>query len=131
MEEALRARLLSSAAVADLTGIRIDWIERPQADGLPGMTLQIVGGNLEYNYDGRDELESPRIQFDCWGRSPKEARDLARAAMAAIEPPATVGGVRFGGAFVEIVNDFPPEEMAGGVKVFRRSFDATVWWKEV
>ena len=128
MEEALRARLLAATTLAALVGERVDWIERPQGDGLPALTLQLIGAGVAYTHDGPDGLEGAQVQFDAWGATYKQARDVAKAALAAIEPAATIGGVRFGASFLERMSDFPPEELDGGVKVFRRTFDMTVWW---
>lgn len=127
MEEALRSRLRANAGIAALVGVRVDWIERPQGSGLPALTLQIVSPGRDYTYDGASGTASPRVQADCWGSTYLEAKQLSRALIAAMEPRATQGGVKFGPSFIDAARDMPPEELDGGTKVYRVSLDIIVW----
>jgi hypothetical protein len=127
MEEALRARLLSSAEVAALVGARIAWIERPQGGGLPAVTLQLISTGRAYTYAGACAAANPRVQADCWGASHADAKTVARAMIAAVEERGEFGGVKFGPSFIEAERDMPPEDLPGGQKVFRVSIDIIVW----
>jgi hypothetical protein len=127
MEEAFRARLLAHAGLASLVASRVVWIERPQGTGLPAVTLQLVSIGRDYTYSGADGTGNPRVQVDCWGRSYGEAKAVSRAVISAVEQRATQGAVKFAPAFIDAARDMPPEELAGGVKVYRVTLDIIVW----
>lgn len=127
MEEALRTRLQANAALAALVATRVDWIERPQGAALPSVTLQLVSTGREYTYAGASGTSNPRVQADCWGRTYGEAKAVARALIAAAEERGVHGGIRFGSSFIDGERDMPPEELPGGVKVYRVSIDIIVW----
>lgn len=127
MEEDLVARLLADAGLAGLVGERIYWLDRPQADALPSITLQVISPGRAYTYGGASGTAGSRVQFDVWGRSYLEAKQVSRALIAAVEPPALEGDTRFGPAFLENGPDFPPEDLPGGTKVYRVSMDFIIW----
>lgn len=129
MEEALVARLLASAGVSALVGTRIHWIDRPQAEALPAVTLQLVSASRSYTFQGPCGLSGSRVQFDSWGRTYAEAKTLARAIRDEMEPPATQDDIEFSASFLDSEQDMPTEDIAGGVKVHRVSQDFFVWWK--
>lgn len=127
MEEALVARLLAAASVTALVGARVTWGERPQREGLPALTLSVVSPGRGYTHGGADSLGNPRVQADAWGRSYLEAKSLARATRDAMEPAATQGSVRFGPSQLDAERDLGPEDVGGGMKVFRVSLDFILW----
>ena len=127
MEEDLVARLLANTALAGLVGTRITWIDRPQGDALPSVTLQIVTSGRSYNFKGPNGLCGTRVQVDCWGASYASAKAVSRAVIAAIEPPATQGITVFGASFLDNAPDFPPEDLAGGVTAYRVKMDWIIW----
>lgn len=48
---------------------------------------------------------------------------VARAVVAALEPPAVQGSTRFGAGFLQGGPDFPPEEIPGGGFAYRVNMD--------
>lgn len=138
MEKDLRARLLAAAGVAALVQTRVAWVDRPSAQpnqppaaGLPSIRLQNISPGRDYTHGGGDALEQPRVQIDCFGKSALESATLAKAVIAAIEPPAAVGTTRFGLAMLDASRDFDPEELPGGTKVYRRSLDFIIFSQPV
>lgn len=76
MEEALRATLLGTAAVATRVGRRVDWGIRSSAD-LPAVRLFEISGLPQMNLAGPSGWSRSRVQVEAWGRTYKDARDLA------------------------------------------------------
>jgi hypothetical protein len=81
MEEALRARLLATAALA---GVPVNWGSHPQGAGLPGIVLNVVSGNEGLTLKGRDGLSVARVQVDCLGVSYAAAKGVARNVITAL-----------------------------------------------
>lgn len=129
MEEALVARLLAAAAIQGIVGQRVNWGFRLQGEGLPALTLFNASPDRSYTYKGASTLAGPRVQFDCWAADFITAKALARAVIATIEPPATVPGISFQGAFLEQERGPLIEDLGGGRKVHRVSLDFFVWNK--
>ena len=127
MEEALVARLLANVPLETGVETRINWIERPQGEGLPAITLQVIDAGDEYHHGGRVDLLYPLIQFDCWGRSYLEAKTAARALLSEIELPRhDVSGVDFEDGFAERQFDRPVDQLEDGTKVYGVTIDARV-----
>lgn len=83
MEEALRARLVSTAAVTALVQAKsIVWGKRI---GLPAVALFLVAGRPDYHLKGRSGLASSVVQVDCWASSYVAARNLAAAVRQALD----------------------------------------------
>jgi hypothetical protein len=99
MEGALRARLLAAAPVTALVGQRVAWIERPQADALPGITLQAVTDERAQSYSGFDGSQPGYVQIDVWAATYAQAKATKEAVIAALAPRATVAGIRFDRGF--------------------------------
>lgn len=76
MEEALRAKLLGTAALAARVGRRVDWGIRSSAD-LPAVRLFEISGLPQMNLAGPSGWSRSRVQVETWGRTYKDARDLA------------------------------------------------------
>lgn len=106
MENALRARLLAAAPVAALVGKKVDWVERPQKDALPGITLQIVTDERVQTYSGFAGLQPGYVQVDVWAQTYATAKALKEAIIGtdaspgALVPGGTFYGIRFTRAFV-------------------------------
>lgn len=132
MEEALVARLRADAGISALVGTvnsrpAVDWIERSET--LPCITLQDVTSGRNYAHDGAIDLESPTVQIDCWAESYGTAKLIARAVIAEMETAATVSGIVFDESFLAASRAMDPEDLGGGIKVFRQSLDFRVWFK--
>ena len=118
MEEALIARLLSYGPTA-LVGQRINWLVRPEAEGLPAITAQVTDASTEYNHGGRSDLQYPHVQFDCWGKTYSDAKRVSRLLCFELEQRRDTPSVEFFEG-IEIRNtDMPTETLPGGTKVFR------------
>jgi hypothetical protein len=127
MEEDLVAKLLADDGLAAVAADRIYWLDRPQADALPSITLQVISPGRSYTYAGSTGLSGPRVQADCWGASYLSAKQASRALLAAVEQPSTQGGTRFSAAFLESASDLPPEDLPGGATAYRVSMDFIIW----
>ncbi|MEG3177050.1 DUF3168 domain-containing protein [Sphingomonas sp. RB3P16] len=106
MEGALRARLLAAAPVTDLVERRVTWIDRPQKDGLPAITLQIVTDERVQTYSGFAGLQPGYVQVDVWALTYAAAKALKEAIIGTDASPGalvsggTFYGIRFTRAFV-------------------------------
>lgn len=129
MEEALLARLRASAGVSALVSDRVDWMERPQGDVLPGVTLQVIDQGRTYTLDGAAGFYGTLVQIDNWGSTYSSAKLVSRAVLDAIEAAVTQGSIAFSRSFLIGSRDLGPEDIAGGGKVFRVSQDFRIWWK--
>jgi len=89
MEEALRAKLLATAALTALVGTRVDWGVRSQGATLPAVVLHLSADVPTMNLDKPGAWSSARVAIDCWGRTHKAARDVANV----IARPAGEGGL--------------------------------------
>lgn len=87
---ALRSRLEGAAGQA------IHWDLVPASAVLPYVRLQVISDPRPEHLKGSDAARVSRVQADCFGRTHKEARNLALGVTAAVAEPARVGGVTFG-----------------------------------
>lgn len=134
MEEALVARLRASAAIVAVAGVyngrpAIDVGERrsDRPESFPACFIDINFPGRMYDLDGPQGLHIPRIRFECFGRSWLQAKQLARAITALVETPAVVDGIRFHrGAQLVFERNMTPEDLGGGIKVFRNLRDMTI-----
>lgn len=99
-EAALVKRLREAGDVAALVGERISWVDRPQADELPAITLQTVSGVRAQTMARIEATQRPLVQIDVWASTFAAARALREAVIAALLPPAAAGDVRFQRGFV-------------------------------
>lgn len=129
MEEALLARLQANVALAALVVTRVNWLERPPKDALPGVTLSIISSGRAYHHEGTDGLHGARVRVDSWGATYESAKRTAHATRDAIEPADIVAGIAFNRSFQIGERDLGPDDIPGGGKVFRVSQDFRVWWK--
>lgn len=125
MEEALAARLCAATAVAAIAGTRVSWFERPRRAGLPCVVMTMISPGREWTHAGPDGLDRPSVQFDCWAASDAAALSLARAVIAEMEQPRTVSGWVFHEASLEGQQIDAPDDLEGGLKLFRVSLDFT------
>lgn len=130
MEEALLTRLRESAPIIVLVGTfndrpAIDWGERK--DVLPSIRLQDVAPGRDYDFDGAISLAEPLVQIDCFAASYGAAKLLERAVIEELEQAATVGGIAFQNGFLVSGRAMEPEDLGGGIKVYRQSLDFRLW----
>jgi hypothetical protein len=123
METALRTRLIEDPAVAALTAARVSWLERPQGEGFPAITLQMIDDPREQHLRGLESLQTALVQLDVWALTYASANAVKGAAIAALLPAATVGSVRFQRSFVRS-RDL--SERTDTKLIFRPSLDFTI-----
>lgn len=134
MEEALIARL--DAAVGMLVGSDADgdpaikWGDRPRGV-LPALVLTKVSPGRDYDHDGWDGLDEPRVQFDAWAATAEAAAELSRAVLAEMEAGADVDGVRFHAAMLDSETWSDEGEQDGGAPLFRVSQDFLFYHEEI
>lgn len=134
MEEVLVARLRADAAVATVAGMfnnrpAIDVGERrsDQPESFPACFIDVIAPGRQYDQDGPSGLHLPRIRFECFGRSFLQAKQLAVAITELVETPQEVDGIRFHrGAQLVLDRSMTPEDLGGGIKVFRRLRDMMI-----
>ena len=134
MEEALLARLRAESSITALTGTHnsraaIDWIERPET--LPAITLRDITAGKIYAQDGATGLANPLVQIDCWAGTYGAAKLLARSVITEMETAETISGIVFDESFLVASRAMDPEDLGGGLKVFRQSLDFSVWFQPV
>jgi hypothetical protein len=128
MEEDFRAFLRTDDGVRVASGGgRVEWDERPQASGLPAVTLSLAVASPGYTQKGRDRLVPHLVQADCWGRTRKEAKVLARAVVAAADRLNAAPFASLRRAFVEAERGFREIAADGSTPVYRSSLDVRVW----
>jgi hypothetical protein len=125
METALRARLLTALPVTALVLQRVAWIDRPQSDALPGITLQLVTDKRTQNMTGFDGMQPGYVQADLWAATYAQAKALKEAVIAALTPAGIFSGVRFSRAFV---TSRDLSERTDTAFVFRPSLDFTFFY---
>jgi len=133
METALLERIRSNAGVASVAGVyagepAIDFDERKSNDPIafPAAIQTVVAGTRAYDQDGLDQTERARMRWECFSIDSSDgAHALAKAIIAAVEPFAAVGVVRFGRGFLSFERSFPPEDV-GELRIFRRIVDMDI-----
>lgn len=129
MEEALVARLAAAPGIAAIVGDRIDWFDRPSA--LPALVLTKVDAGREWTHDGPDGLDEPRVRFECWAGTKAAVAALGRALLAEMELPADRDGTRFHEGSLEFERWDRPDDVDGGIAVFRVTMDFTFFHEEI
>lgn len=125
-QTALRKRLLDNEAVRAIVNRRVDWVQRPQKDALPAVTLQVISDPRPEHLKDFDDARSTDVQVDCWAAKYGDALALARAVVAVVKAPATVAGKRFGNGQVVGQRDLG-EKINDGTFVHRQSVDLSIW----
>lgn len=126
MQGALRARLTNAAAVTNHVGQRIYWIDRPQAQALPAITLQIISDGRPQHLKGFHEIRDTRVQIDVWSLTYATNKTITEAVIATLVPEDTSNAIRFNRSLVEGVRDLG--ESTGTQFIHRTSLDLIVWW---
>ena len=129
MEEAVLSLLLNNPVVAERTGGRIAWGERPPGD-FPAITLHRISTTRDSTHQGRSGLMSSTVQADVWGSTYASAKLLARAVIPALPQGRTVvGETVLQGVFIDTESDSfegdDPEPL------YRTRIDFTVWHEEI
>lgn len=94
--EALIARLEAAAAVTAIAVQRIYWIHRPQGTEVPAVVLRLAGGEeIEALDDDSAGYAETNVAVDCFGRTNRETKALARAVRDALKPASLQGDFEF------------------------------------
>lgn len=126
MEADLRSRILADASLARLvTAERTAWGDRPQASGLPAITLDTVSDARPQHMAGNQALRDTRVQVDVWSLDKIQAQQLRDLVIAAVVPAGLQGATRFRRSFVNDVR--ASWEKPGTAVVYRETIDLTVW----
>jgi hypothetical protein len=125
METALRARLKASAPFVTAGSDRVEWDEQPQNAPLPHTTLVTVADTRPQHLKGYDGARETRVQADCRAETPKAAKLMARALIAAVAAPGTFNAHVFGRTKAEGPRSL--NERMNETTVFRQSVDLLVW----
>jgi hypothetical protein len=125
MQTQLRTRLLSASPVSALVGTRINWGARPQGEAYPSLVLTLISDPRPQHFAGLINSRSTMVQIDCYGTTAAQAAALREAVISAIVPAATVGGVIFDRAFIDMVRNINSHSETG--IVYRDIIEARVW----
>lgn len=120
-------RVAALTAVEAITGGNVAWHERRRRDGYEAIVLSEISRDRGYSHEGASGDSVMRVQIDCYSQSDVNAEALAEAAIAGLEPAATVGATAFGQSFVDTVRTLPPEDLPGGIRVHRTLIEMSVW----
>lgn len=126
MEADLRARLTGDPTVkAAVKASAIAWGDRPQASGLPAITLDFIDDARPQHMTDFQAVRGTQVQVDVWADDKLTARDLREAVIAALAPTANIGATSFRRSFVDRVgSSFESVETA---IVYRERIDFTIW----
>lgn len=131
MEEDLYAALLANAGVTAIVADRISWVDRPRAEALPALVLQVASKPYTYTLQQRDGMVGALVQMDAWGTAYDDVVALARAVVAFTD---TLTAAPFQAAFVETQRDgFEPgdgPQPGGAIDLYRTSLDVRVWHRQ-
>lgn len=97
---ALKARLLAEPAVSTIVGNRVTWVDRPQGQALPAITLQVVDDERAQHMKGFQGLRRSVVQVDVWATGYRQAEAIKEAVIETLVPSGTALGVQFSRAFV-------------------------------
>jgi hypothetical protein len=127
LEEDLRSKAADDPAVkAKVEKASIAWGDRPQASALPGITFELIGGELEQHMQDFQALQRVPVQASVWSRDALEARDVRDALIAALVPAGNVGATAFRRSFVDRRRS-SFERTDDSSIIYREDVDFSVW----
>jgi hypothetical protein len=93
IEQDLFTYLSAQATLTAEVGTRIYPNKMPAHDATyPAITYFKVSGQRETDMDGDSDLKHPRYQFNCWGRSYADAKEVAEALRTVLHAKRTTMG---------------------------------------
>ena len=98
VESAIRARLTVDPGVTAVVAQRVYWIDRPQLQLMPAITLQIIDDSRDQNMDGFQTMQFLLVQVDVWANNYAEGKAIKEAVIATLTPKATANAIAFGTA---------------------------------
>jgi hypothetical protein len=131
MEEALVAYLLSQTSITDLVSSRIHWVQAPQGETKPYITMQVISTGITRAHLGADALSRKRIQVDCYAMTYLSSKAIERAVIALLNNNRIVqGSIRFE-AFLDNSRDLTENEAALTPIIYRQSIDLMVTYSTI
>lgn len=124
---AMEADLRTRAIAAGVT--RFHWVEAPEGTALPYAVALVVSDPRPQHLKGYLGMRTVRVQVDCYAKTGKAAGDMARALIAALGVPATVGTTKFGRCRAEGPIDMTVE--AGGKTVHHKMIQLFVAHRDI
>lgn len=85
IENDLATWLEGRPAVSAIVGARIYFVRLPDKATLPAITIQRVSGARLTAHSGRTKHASPIFQVNCWGKTYKAAKELAKVLQQELE----------------------------------------------
>ena len=119
MQDDLAARLVADATINAITGSRVSWFGFQRGDSGGQIALRTITPGREWNHEGPDWLDRPRVRFDLRGTSATQVYALKAAVLAEMEEEATVGGTKFHPAMLDAEREIDLGEQEGGAVLFQ------------
>ena len=103
----------------------VDWNERKSNDaaGFPAGVLTTVSPGRDYVQGGTDALKEPRIRIELFGLTPLSLKAVKTSVVDELEVARQQGETRFSRSRLAFERDTDPEDLPGGMKVFRTILD--------
>lgn len=128
MERALRDRLRE--ALASTLGTvhdrpAVDWNERKsnEESAFPAIVLTTVSPGRTYDQAGSDGMKRPRIRAEIFDLAALSAKAMKDALVEEMERDVALDGTQFNQAQLAFERDADPEDLPGGMKIFRTILD--------
>lgn len=113
---ALEADIVSALTGSPGIGAPVYPIVRDEGTGLPAVTYSRVSNVPTTSLSGESNLDSVRLQFDCWATTYAAARTLAAAVRAAFQTS------DFKAVLISDFDDYEPD-----TRTYRASLDMRFW----
>lgn len=128
MEKDLQDRLrdaLSGTLGEAFNRPAVDWNERKSNDrsAFPAIVLTTVSPGRDYVQGGTDALKQPRIRAEIFDLTPLSVKATKAAVIEEMETNASQGATQFSRSRLAFERDTDPEDLPGGLKVFRTILD--------
>ena len=112
IEEGFVIYLNGHAGLSALISTRLFPLILPEGVTMPAATYQRISGPRMRSHSGPSGVSMPRYQFNCWGDTYKQAKEVADQVRIALESfSGTMGTVPVHAGFVEDDRDFYDEDV--------------------
>ena len=103
----------------------VDWNERKSDDrtAFPAIVLTTISPGRDYMQSGADGLKQPRVRAEVFDLTPLSVKATKDAVIEELESPARHGSTQFSRSRLAFERDTDPEDLPGGLKVFRTILD--------
>ena len=112
IEEALRAYLLTKAALTALVSTRVFPDDISDGAALPAVVYQKISDIKDHTLTGISQLESPMIQFSAYATTKASARAISNQIRSALSDySGTLSGIAI--QYIKLVNEMSTAETSG------------------